>query len=202
MAPRFIMVDPTKVVESDEHPMKEEGFIFPHLKRYCAHFDPLPVITVTPKAGKLVVVRGHIYLRIAKELGRKLLRAVVSADVSGVPGILGEISRETLEKEQQRTVVDGWHVFFLGDPEPAELIESVKRRFMDYLSRSLPNVVPVDMSRDVLWNYDPTGPCIELKFPTPVANAEWAAEYHALCIGISSELARIVSYQGRRFVSA
>lgn len=205
MSFQFIEVSTPEVILDRAAVERDDGYIYEHLKRYCSKFTPLPAITVEVIDGRLVTTRGHKYLSIARELGHPKIRAVLNGVTfeelrkQGVPGLISVVSKEALESEQKTTVVNGWHVFFFKFSPSPDLAAQVDAHFRSFLSKSLPGVLGGNAGVTIESQFDLSGPCFEIKFPTPVANQPWAGSYHAFISSVSREMLSIESYQGRRF---
>ena len=204
---QFIEVSPSEVILDHSEVGRDDGFVYEHLKRYCSKFTPLPAITVKLSGGKLIAVRGHKYLSIAVELRRERIRAVLQGATfeelrsQGVPGVISVVPETTLESEQKTAVIAGWHVFFFKSPPSHELADRITARFKDFLNQSLPNALGSWQQVEIDSHFDFSGPCFEIKFPTPVANQAWANLYRAFISSVSNEALPIATYQGRRFVA-
>lgn len=181
------------------------GFVYEHLRHYCSKFRPLPAITVTSDGRHLNVVGRHLYALIAQELGDDRIRAVLAGVTfeelqrQGVPGLLTLVSDEVLERELRDDVPYAFHVFFFRSVPNAEIIAQLDERFRSFLAQSLPEVIGNKSALPISTTFDPTGPCFEIRFPTPVTDHAWAASYHAFLVSITRELSTIETYQGRRF---
>ena len=205
MSYQFIEVVPSSIVLDQEEVDRDDGFVYKHLKRYCTTFTPLPAITLKLIAGKLSIVQGHKYLSIARELGHKQIRAVLIDETfdqlkaQGIPGLLRAIPRSELEEELRTTVLTGWHIFFFKYPPSQKVAAEIDARFRRFLRESLPSALGKEMDIQIESHFDFSGPCLEINFPTPVTNEEWARSYRNLALSINAELVPIDTYQGRRF---
>lgn len=207
MSFQFIEVSPPDVILDRSEVERDDGFIYEHLKRYCSKFTPLPAITVKLSGGKLLAVRGHKYLWIALELHQERIRAVLQGTTfedlrrQGVPGVLSVVPQTRLESEQNTAVIAGWHVFFFKSTPSQEMADRIDARFRGFLNQSLPDALGSSHQVVIDSHFDFSGPCFEIKFPTPVANQAWANLYHAFISSVSNEVLPIATYQGRRFVT-
>jgi hypothetical protein len=186
---------------------ENDGFVYEHLRHFLSKSVCLPAIAVKAADGVLVSVARHKYLAIARELGRERIRAVLEGETfeelkaKGVPGLLSVVSKEVLEAELADEAPVGWHVFFFKSrpaPETAALIEA---RFRGFLIESLPGTLPEGVRVLVESHFDFSGPCLEIRFPTPVHNHAWANSYLALISSVSKDILPVDTYQGRRFAS-
>jgi hypothetical protein len=207
MSFQFIEVSPPDVILDRSEVERDDGFVYEHLKRYCSKFTPLPAITVKLSGGKLLAVRGHKYLSIALELHQERIRAVLQGTTfedlrrQGVPGVLSVVPQTRLESEQNTAVIAGWHVFFFKSTPSQEMADRIDARFRGFLNQSLPDALGSSHQVVIDSRFDFSGPCFEIKFPTPVANQAWANLYHAFISSVSNEVLPIATYQGRRFVT-
>lgn len=198
MAITYLLVDPDFVEEIPAYPDRNDGFIFEHLKEYCALFDPLPAITVSVHGQRLVVERGHHYLRIAKELRRRTLRAgIVGEDFTGIVGVLSTIPNVELEDEMAESIIDGWHVFFLISPPSSADLQALKEHFDEFLKTSLPRFVGNHRPERSDWRANPETGFVAIKFPTPLTSHEWALQFRQQFRYLPNGM-RFISYQGRR----
>jgi hypothetical protein len=152
-------------------------------------------------------VLGHKYLSIALELHQERIRAVLQGTTfedlrrQGVPGVLSVVPQTRLESEQNTAVIAGWHVFFFKSTPSQEMADRIDARFRGFLNQSLPDALGSLHQVVIDSHFDFSGPCFEIKFPTPVANQAWANLYHAFISSVSNEVLPIATYQGRRFVT-
>jgi hypothetical protein len=184
-----------------------DSYVYEHLKRYCSKFRPLPAIVVTSDGAHLVLTSRYQYVAIARELGEDRIRAalqgVTFSDLrqQGVPGVLGLVSQEELDREIQDEIIPGWHVLFFKTVPEHEIVTQIEARFRAFLKQSLPEV-PAGGDHAEIWaNFDATGPCFEIRFPTPVTDHAWAQAYLSFLTSISRDLAPISTYQGAWFGS-
>lgn len=181
------------------------GFVYEHLKHYCSKFRPLPAITVSSDGKRLIIAGRHLYALIARDLGDDRIRAILKGTTfeelqeQDVPGLLARVPNEVLERELRDDVPNHWHVFFFKSQPDEKIITQIDSRFRSFLNQSLPAMITNTDNLQILSNFDAIGPYFEIRFPTPVANSQWAASYHTFIISISRELSAIATYQGRRF---
>jgi len=192
-------------------PDRESSLIYEHLEHYCSKFvatSPLPAITLTEQSGALGIVRGHKYLLVANKLGLQSIRAIVSdcADYGIVKELLqsgnarlldsAEIAREL----QDTQVIEGWHVFYFE----TELSESQRKEFEKQIVgffRNLPSPLLTGRMRKVDGlQFLGNGRSCEFRATTPVGDPSWFHLFHGACLSFHRDVAKIASYQGRRFV--
>ena len=143
----FIEVPTLNVQEHEDLPEGSTTYIYEHL-RYALSLPsgfPLPAIRVTYKEGRFVVTDGHRYLRIARDLMRPRLRAILSSDPSTLrrfqeqlPENVRVIPKEEFESELRMPVTKGYHVYFferrLGESEKGKF-QSTIIQFFDSLDQ-------------------------------------------------------------------
>jgi hypothetical protein len=197
------------VVDSTRFPDRDQSHIFEHLKHYCSLFDPLPAIEVKAESGGPVVMRGHKYLEIARQLGRPTIRALIhrSSDAAAVEALLSRPDVAQLDwraidaAEQAIPFPNQWHVFFFERPLGATDRECFHTRIVEFLSavaqERLRERVNVPSVSAVL--YDDSRNLAQFQAPTPVGDESWFAEYISRVEIFDRDCARIVSYQGTRF---
>lgn len=210
MAVLVVKCDP-KVLRIDEsmYPDVETSYIYDHLKYYCSKFSPLPAATITLHGGSPVVVQGQKYVRIATELGRKSIRAIITGDTNTdeVQSFLRIEAVQILDwqllrrEEEETSVLDAEHVFFfesaLSDHQKRTFEESVAGFF-----HQLQSVLLLGKPRTVTKVVYSHGDCsAEFIATTPAGDESWFGEFYASCLDFSRTVGRIASYQGRRFVS-
>ncbi|WP_394847658.1 hypothetical protein LZC95_09365 [Pendulispora brunnea] len=185
------------VLDEPKCPDPDDKFIFDHLVRYCATFDPLPAITVRVDGDVAIVSRGHKYLRAARALGRSTVRAVIASAPtnSNVRAFLVREDVRTLDwdtlrrKEEEEANPKGWHVLFFERP-----LSDLEREDLEERVGALFGVGEVQIL------YDDAGPCAEFEAITPILDPEWAAKYLAALLSFSRDRVRILSYQGQRLL--
>jgi hypothetical protein len=181
------------------------GFVYEHLKRYCSKFRPLPAVAVTVARDRLLVVDRFQYVSVARDLGddriRAVLRGVTLEELQNrnIPGVLRAVPDEVLAQELRDEIVTSWHVFFFKTAPHHDIVIKIDACFRRFLEESLTKVLTSSADLQISSSFDVTGPCLEIRFPTPLTNHQWAASYHAFIVSISRDLCAIETYQGRRF---
>lgn len=183
----------------------DDNYVYEHLKRYCSKFRPLPAVGVTSDGAHLVLTCRYQYVAIARQLGedqiRAMLEGVTFSDLKrqGVPGVLRLVPQAELDREIRDDIISGWHVLFFKTTPDREIVTQIEARFRVFLKQSLPEALCRGGDAEIPANFDATGPCFEIRFPTPVTDHAWAQAYLAFLISISRNLAPIATYQGARF---
>ena len=191
-------------------PDLESSLVYDHLEHYCAKFaaqSPLPAITVTDKDGVLGIIRGHKYLQVANKLGLKSIRAIVFNTTN--TGVVCELlhtgnarqvdSNQIVSELNQTQIIEGWHVFYFDSellmPQRMEFENRVVEFFRIVSSPLLIGRVRTITGLEFLMD----GLSCEFQATTPVGDASWFPSFHSVCISFHRQIARIASYQGRRF---
>ena len=194
------------VVDERRYPDMDTHFIYDHLKYYCSKFRPLPTVTVSIDHDPPVIIAGHKYFKIARELGHKSIRACVGA---GKPNARFEkflrrqdvqlIDKSTLDREfEESEVMDGCEVFFFESPLSEDAKVAFESKIADFfrthdsslLAGRRCHVSPVSYSADsTRAEFTATIPCGE----------SWIRDFLSTCHDIDQNVARIKSLQGRRF---
>lgn len=199
---QFIDISIEDVSLDEAEADNESTLVYQHLKRYCEKFTPLPAITVKVKNGKLVVTRGHKYLKIARDLGRGRIRAVLLGETA--EGLRRQrisfsaflVPNSVLEQEGTADVVNAWHVFFFKSQVTDEIARQIEIAIKNFINKSLP--LAVRGQTMIEFNCDLSAACIEIKFPTPVKDQLWMGSFILFYRSEMNRICPIESYQGRR----
>ena len=180
------------------------GYIYDHLLYYCSKFSPLPAIEVDVDRDGIRAARRRIYLKIAKDLERPTIRAVISSrsneEAVNARAERGDI--KLLDYDEVRSgeppFVNGWHVFFfendLDDRQLADFQGLVRATFEPCSVRS-------DDKQESLtaFAYLSSKRCVEFQALTPVENHAFGTELRTRLFEFDSKVSRILSYQGSQF---
>jgi len=193
-----IEVDPKEVVVGELAGDDGEQFVYEHLRAYCATFDPLPAIDVKIQSGRFVLARGEYYLRIANELERPAIRAIIQT--SGAESIVGfhrSLSREEVDAEAESAggVSEAWHICYLENPAQVSHGAVLRQWFEDFVKASLQGIGMPD-ARVTGWRFDPKNGQVALRFPTPFGHHDWQKELMYCLLNLPQ--GKLVSYQGVR----
>ena len=202
----WLMIPPHHVNESPDFPDRDDDkFVYSHLLRCCEKYsEQLAAITIKEVNGSFVVTRGHTYLRIAKELGRDKVRAVLIGEGNDDFEVVKEhpelevVPKEVLESESNIIGQEIWHVLFVEKDLDAQKADDFVQEFVSKVEMSLleHNCESTQVTKA---NYFSEGPGFEFYFWTPSVNIPWANEYHRILNDLSTTYVRIVTYQGRLF---
>jgi hypothetical protein len=199
VSPAAVLLDRTKL-ESEN-----DGYVYKHLKHYVSHSKQIPAFAAKAVDGKLMSVGRHKYLSIAQELGYQRIRAVLQDEAfeelkaQGVPGLLSVVPNEELENEDRSLIATGWHVFFFKSGPSPKVAAEIEARFRNFLNESLPAILGNKAEIVIESHFDFSGPCLEMRFPTPRKDRVWFRSFLALALSVSSEVCLIDTYQGRQF---
>lgn len=193
-------------------PDPDSSLIYEHLEHYCSKFaesSPLPAITLIEKSGALGITRGHKYLQVANKLGMQTIRAIVSDDAGS--GIIKELlrsgnarqldSNEIARELHDTQVIEGWHVFYFESELSLEQRNEFETQIVGFF-RCLPSPLLSGRLRKIDGlQYLGHGRSGEFRATTPVGDPSWFPLFHRVCLLFHRDVARITSYQGRRFVN-
>jgi len=198
----MIEVPVASVRESPQFPDRDEHNIYEHLKytlsRPCQF--PLPAIGVSLVDGDLLVTNGHKYLRIAQELRRPRIRALISRDLSGqLPAGSQVVPREELENEMRIPVVRDYHVYFFEKPLSPQAQQEFVHTFVEFFEKLPTPLLQPGEKRVFSWGFPFDARCGELEANIPVGDRSWLPKYLRISQEFSRNVARIVSFQGGRF---
>lgn len=204
----FVEVNTSEVCEDPQFPDRETRYIFDHLKYALSRPSPfpLPAITVSLIDGRLVVTKGHKYLRIAQELGRPRIRAMISSDalpasefIKQLPSGAVVVPRKELEREVMTPVLRDYHVYFFENPLDSESQEKFVRTFIGFFENLKTPFLKQSEKRVFSWSFPFDGYCAEFEANIPVGDKTWPPKYLKMSQDFSRNVARIVSFQGARF---
>jgi hypothetical protein len=187
--PELAYIDEARSPDRDRH------YIFDHLLRYLAKFDPLPAIGIEIEQGKGRVVRGHKYLTAARILGRGTVRAVIVSPPTSedVQQFLARPEVTVLDWEAIRAKEDeernprGWQIFYFERP-----LSDAEKRAFDSAVRELHEGQTIDIL------HDDSGPVAEFEANISM-DEDWMRSHLATFLRFDREHVRIVSFQGGRF---
>ncbi|HEY9789832.1 MAG TPA: hypothetical protein V6D22_05510, partial [Candidatus Obscuribacterales bacterium] len=100
-----------------------------------------------------------------------------------------------LEQEQQQGYVDqAAHTVFFKQPVSAMVAQQIESKVEKFLVASLARTLQRSCSIEV--RYDASGPCLEMRFPTPINSKKWMDEFYAIQIEIDAQLCQIDTFNG------
>ena len=203
----FFTEIPTPLIHEDQlFPDRDDRLIYEHLKHFCSKFFPLPAVDVSLLGKRLVVTRGHKYLRAARELGYPWLRAIYQSRSGDTAGVLDElpagvrvVPRELLEQESMASVASDHHVYFFDRPLGAQEQDRFLTDIAGFFERLETPLIEQSEKRLLGWGFPFGGHCGEFEALIPVGDPSWCAPYLESCRKFSRETRRIVSFQGASF---
>jgi hypothetical protein len=196
------------IVEADSSRDASSSYVYDHLRFYYSLFDALPAVEVTVDGNAAVTVsRRRIYARIARDLGRPRIRAVVAAasDPAGVARLLREPDVEKLSwaeidaAERNERVAWLWQVFYFARP----LTDAELRTFRDDVVgvfAQVPDLFPEarEMGTVEQLAVGDEGRRVSFRAVQPTGDQAWMRDYVIAIRRFSANVVEIVSFQGRK----
>jgi hypothetical protein len=197
------------MINEAKYPDRDGSLIYDHLRHYCSKFRPLPAATITFDGPSPVVIQGHKFVRAALDLGIDRMRVIVAghregnqaANFSRRPDVICVDWRTIEQEEADTSVLDAWHVFFLEKRLSADTTRRFEERIAGFF-RDVQSELLVGKARkvpEVTVSHEKR--CAEFIATTPAGDPSWFPAFHARCADFSRDIAKIISYQGRRFLS-
>lgn len=188
----------------DESP----GYVYEHLRFYCSLIETLPAVKVTVDGGGRAVVSGRrVYARIASDLGRPAIRAVVDAasEPAGIARLLQDPGVEQLSwaeidaAERMQRVAWMWQVFYFARP----LAGAELRAFQDDVVGVFAQVRDLFPEAAEMGTVDQLttgeeGRRVSFRAVQPTGDQAWMRDYVAAIRRFSAEVVAVVSFQGRK----
>ena len=193
--------------EGERYPDQDRRHIYEHLKYMLSRPSsfPLPAINVELVGGVLMVVRGHKYLRIAREFGHPWIRAIIQTMADNSTEALRElpfgirtIPREVLEREMTMPSVRSYHVYFFESPLDKESQQKFRKEVAGFFERVETPLIDPSERRLFRWAFPFDGKCAEFEALIP-GDSSWCEAYLKVSQSFSRNVQRIVSFQGARF---
>jgi hypothetical protein len=154
-----------------------------------------------------VVVGGHKYFTIARELGlHSILAVVADSDLTAefrqfvARSSVRVVTLETIAREMEESrVLQGHHVFFFDRPLDGPAKREFELRIAGFFWQIDSPLLPsgVRSVSQMSFAFDDT--CAEFTALTPVGDPQWYGTFLDACKTFSREVVPIASYQGRRF---
>lgn len=191
----------------ERYPDRDTRRIYEHLKYALSRPNsfPLPAIDVSLIEKRLVVTRGHKYLRVANELGRPWIRAIFQSKSNDSKAALDELPpgvritpREVLENEVSMKVKRGYHVYFFEHPLSADAQRRFLTEIAEFFERLDTPLIDRSEKRLLSWAFPFEGRCAEFEVLIP-GDDSWCSEYLKASQSFSRNVQRIVSFQGKVF---
>jgi len=189
------------------YPDRDASYVYEHLKYFLSKYPRLDRgidIAIQP-GGTAIVIREQKILRIAKELGHRTVRAIVSldsadADVAVFQRRTGAsmLDVSALEQESNSAVSLEWHVFFFARPltlaERERFVQDMSRSFEPRASMRFKDVKLTPLTVD--FTHDGLSAEFEAWTPVGEADHEWIKAFIERYVKFSETVAPIVSYRG------
>jgi hypothetical protein len=208
MKSHFLEIPLFLIHEDKQHPNRDTRHVFEHMRHMFSHPRqfPLPAIDVRLINEKLVVVRGHNYLRIARELGDGWVRAVFESEwkdpaeaLKRLPSGIRVTPNEVFERELAIQVLREFHVYFFEHPLSLEAQKRFLADIAGFFERLETPLIARSEKRLFQWAFPFEGRCAEFEALVPTGDQSWMAGYLKICKAFSRNVQRIVSFQGARF---
>jgi hypothetical protein len=187
-------------------PDLDRRHIYDHLRYFCSKIFPLPALDVVFVNQQFVVTNGHIYLRVARDLGYPWARAFYQSDSSdpqsvlaGFPQGVEIIPRESLDQELAQQVVRDYQVFFFHGGLTVDEQRCFITNVAGFFERLDSPLLQHSKQRLFRWAFSHGDECVEFQALIPVGDPTWLAPYLQTCRKFSREVRRILSFQGARF---
>lgn len=200
----MMLLIPTSSVKIDAaYPDKDVRHIYEHLRHTLSLPSqfPIPAIKIIRSGESFVVVDGHKYLKISRDLGRDRIRAILNGVGANhmLPAGAEVVPRSVLEREVSLPVVRDFHVYFfskpLGEYEKNQFSSKVAGFFLSLgsplLSKKNRKIYSISFPFD--------GVCAQFEANIPVGDRSWLEDYLRVTRVFSRDVARIVSFQGAHF---
>src|SRR5262249_16678982 len=178
----FLECDPRILtINEEKSPDRETEYIYEHLKYCLSKTQLLPAAIITLDCGLPVVTRGHKYVRIAVELGRPSIPAIIVGEVPNddVQRFLAQegvriVDPETIRREEEElSVADGEHVFFFEKPLSVQQKRAFEEEFVGFFTR-LDSVLLRNRPRSIpKARFSHEGYCAECFATTPAGDESW-----------------------------
>jgi hypothetical protein len=205
----YHFLDIPLTVIGDEEWRPADPQLYEHLKYAWTLPNPypLPMIHVGEVGEKIVVQRGHKYVRVARELGHARIRGVFESELKdtaevlkGLPQGIRMIPRDVLEREEAEDRVRGYQVFFFERPLTSQEQGRFLTDIVGYFERSETSLIASSEKRVFQYSFPFGGRCAQVEAIMPVGDHSWIAGFGGACIKFSREVVRIVSLRGEPFI--
>ncbi len=208
MAVRLVEIAIERVTLDNERFPEEVGLmVFSELRHHLAFVEMLPAVGVLVEPEVIVAKSRQGYLRVAHDLGRKSIRAVIDpeSDEDAVRVLRADAGVEFLDWEEidalegATPVADVWHSFSFERPLTPLEKEQFERHIVGFFSnRALfPDYERLSRPADV--RYDDSASRVDFRVPTPVGDDRWYGSWLAILRRFSRGVVEIMTYQGMRF---
>jgi hypothetical protein len=190
-------------VQDDLSPPERAGpHVYEHLKYFLSLSPTMPAIRVVIDANGVRILKGHRYLRIARELRRDRILAIVdkSSEASSVDALAKarrNVEPSEWEGDPSKPALE-WHVVFFDAPLNDVLAARFRALVDECFAESSSKVIAAAGDASVRsFHVDPDSRRIAFEAQTPWADEPWVHAFSAKLLEFSNESGRILTYRGR-----
>lgn len=205
--PLLMRINPKDIHEDlINFPDNEQSVVYEHLKYYCSKFYPLPAITVGYKQKKFFVIRGHKYLRIARELNHEHIICVLPDEYQKSLDLKQDDKIELLDFKDfdpnvHSDAIDTFdHVYYfekpLNESQRAEFRKLIRSFFL-VLKYAKNLAASFEWISPIKFGEEDRRAEFRVKLKNP--EGEWIHLYRAITMKFSENVAKIHTFQGRLF---
>jgi hypothetical protein len=195
------------VLDEVAFPDRDRDFVYPHLKYYLSKSQGFPAVMISVDRIPAVITDRHKYFLIARELGLQSIRAVVVREnFRTMQAFLRRSDVRVLDNARiaqemaETAIMDADHVFFFEDPLSARAKSEFERKIAGFFRTIESPLLSVSKRKVSAVKFSFADTCAEFNAVTPVGDESWYSSFLRTSIEFSSEVAKICTYQGRRFV--
>lgn len=210
MSSLFVDVPVSLVLEDKRYPDRDDRYIYDHLKyglSLPSQF-PLPAVHVVLEDQRLLLTEGHKYLAIARELGKRRIRAIISSEtfteselIRKLPEGAALIPKRQLEKESSMSLIRGFHVYFFEKPLSLRAQDLFVSQIVGcFETLESPLLLGID-KRALKYGFPFEALCAKFEAVFPMGDQSWFPRYLSVTQEFSRSVAKIMSFQGARFPS-
>jgi hypothetical protein len=173
------------------------------LREYLRYAESWPAIRIEVGADGINVIDRAELVRIAEEMDRGTLSAVidVKSDPVAVSQLLSQpgVHRVEADDTLKQPVVRDWQVFRLAKSATTDDLESFKRgvvQFLEDLRMRYPSGLYPDDTAVTDFEYKPDRRVIAFRAWLPIGDESWYSEYLERVRAFASQNVPILSFQG------
>ena len=195
-------LDPSEIQEGSPPQETDSSYVHGHLVYLLSLGGELPAVRVSVTPDGVMIVDGYRYLKVAKELKRSPIRAIV--DRGSDKGSVETLARyrrvvHPKEWEGESSGIDStWHVFFFHPPLDRQASDEF-RALVEGLFRSSASAVFAALDTAPVKSFDVELESGRVAFEaeTPWADEAWVSTFLSKCREFSEKRRPIWTYQGR-----
>ncbi|WP_254563965.1 hypothetical protein [Oscillatoria sp. HE19RPO] len=200
--PSKVLIDET--LFPDKH---KEEFVYEHLRHYCSKFYPIPTIEIAIYNNSVFVTAGHLYLKIARELGCPKIRAVIDkkSPTNSIVKLLNspditQLDWQSLIQDDDEPICYIWLVFFFIHALSKKEKFAFEDKILGFFSKiNLPDWADASKKRIKNMKYINLDSGIEFQAYLPIEDERWYARSRAILMDFHFKYVPIISFQGRKF---